>query len=318
MAARGGARSGDAEPLARPRGRPPPGGRGGSPRWRTTRRSTASRSRPSTTTSPAGLRVDALARSRRGLRAARRPRRSTTPSSTRGDLAFGPPILRPPSLRDFYAFEGHVRTMWERRGGEIPEAWYRLPIFYFSNISEIRGPDDPVWAPRGSHGARLRARGRRAHRHAGARPGGGAGRGGDRRLHRSSTTGRRATSSATRPRSGSGRPRARTSRRSIGPWLVTPDELADARQPGTGYDLAMTATVNGAETSRGRWSDAQFSFGQMIERASADVHAAPGRPARQRDGRRRLPPRDPRRDPRPLPRAGRRGDPAIERLGRPP
>src|SRR5205085_12353475 len=55
------------------------------------------------------------------------------------DLVFGPPILRPPSLRDFYAFEGHVRTMWERRGGEIPEAWYRLPIFYFSNVSEIRG-----------------------------------------------------------------------------------------------------------------------------------------------------------------------------------
>ena len=67
-----------------------------------------------------------------------------------GDLRFGPPILRPPSIRDFYAFEGHVRTMWERRGGEIPEAWYRLPIFYFSNPSGIRGPDDPVWAPAGS------------------------------------------------------------------------------------------------------------------------------------------------------------------------
>jgi 2-keto-4-pentenoate hydratase/2-oxohepta-3-ene-1,7-dioic acid hydratase in catechol pathway len=66
------------------------------------------------------------------------------------DLDFGPPILRPPSLRDFYAFEGHVRTMWERRGGEVPEAWYRLPIFYFSNVSEIRGPDDPVWAPAAS------------------------------------------------------------------------------------------------------------------------------------------------------------------------
>ena len=37
------------------------------------------------------------------------------------DLRFGPPILQPPSLRDFYAFEGHVKTMWERRGGEVPE-----------------------------------------------------------------------------------------------------------------------------------------------------------------------------------------------------
>ena len=67
-----------------------------------------------------------------------------------GDLAFGPPVLRPPTVRDFYAFEGHVRTMWERRGGEVPEAWYRLPIFYFSNVSEIRGPGDPVWCPAAS------------------------------------------------------------------------------------------------------------------------------------------------------------------------
>ena len=38
----------------------------------------------------------------------------------------------------------------------------------------------------------------------------------------------------------------------------------------------MTAAVNGVETSRGRWSDAQFSFGQMLARASADVGLRPG------------------------------------------
>ena len=38
----------------------------------------------------------------------------------------------------------------------------------------------------------------------------------------------------------------------------------------------MTAAVNGVETSRGRWSDAQFSFGQMVARASADVRLRPG------------------------------------------
>ena len=68
--------------------------------------------------------------------------------SEAADLAFGPPILRPASLRDFYAFERHVGTMWKRRDMPIPEAWYRLPIFYFSNVSEIRGPGEPVWAPR--------------------------------------------------------------------------------------------------------------------------------------------------------------------------
>ena len=38
----------------------------------------------------------------------------------------------------------------------------------------------------------------------------------------------------------------------------------------------MTAEVNGVETSRGRWSDAQFSFGEMLARASADVRLRPG------------------------------------------
>ena len=38
----------------------------------------------------------------------------------------------------------------------------------------------------------------------------------------------------------------------------------------------MTAEVNGVETSRGVWSDAQFSFGQMLARASADVRLRPG------------------------------------------
>ena len=43
-----------------------------------------------------------------------------------------------------------------------------------------------------------------------------------------------------------------------------------------GYDLAMTATVNGTELSRGNWSSAHFSFGEMVERASADVRLRPG------------------------------------------
>jgi fumarylacetoacetate (FAA) hydrolase len=61
----------------------------------------------------------------------------------------------------------------------------------------------------------------------------------------------------------------------IGPWLVTPDELAD-RRSGNGFDLAMTATINGTETSRGNWSSVHFSFGQMLARASADVQLRAG------------------------------------------
>jgi fumarylacetoacetate (FAA) hydrolase len=189
-------------------------------------------------------------------------------------LAFGPPILAPTSFRDFYAFERHVGTMWKRRDMEIPEAWYRLPIFYFSNVSEIRGPGDAVWAPRGS--AELdyelevaalvdtpvrdldAARGEEAI-------------GGYLVLNDWSARDLQRDESTVRLGPAKGKDFAST----IGPWLVTPDELADRRTT-KGYELHMTATVNGDELSRGTWSSAHFSFGEMVERASADVLLRPG------------------------------------------
>ncbi len=190
------------------------------------------------------------------------------------DLDFGPPILQPPSFRDFYAFERHVGTMWRRRDMEIPEAWYRLPIFYFSNVSEIRGPGEPVWAPRGSTeldyelevAALVDTPVRDLDASRGEEAIGGYTILNDwsaRDLQREETTVRL------------GPAKGKDFASSIGPWLVTPDELADARRD-TGYDLAMTATVNGQETSRGTWASAHFSFGQMVERASADVRLRPG------------------------------------------
>lgn len=189
-------------------------------------------------------------------------------------LAFGPPILRPPSLRDFYAFERHVGTMWKRRDMEIPEAWYRLPIFYFSNVSEIRGPGDPVHRPRHSNeldyelevAALIDTPVRDLDAARGEEAIGGYTILNDwsaRDLQREETTVRL------------GPAKGKDFASSIGPWLVTPDELADARSS-KGYDLAMTASVNGQELSRGTWSDAHFSFGEMVERASADVQLRPG------------------------------------------
>ena len=189
-------------------------------------------------------------------------------------LHFGPPILAPTSLRDFYAFERHVGTMWKRRDMEIPEAWYRLPIFYFSNVSEIRGPGDPVWAPRGSTELDYElevaalvdtpvrdleaARGEEAI-------------GGYLVLNDWSARDLQRDESTVRLGPAKGKDFAS----SIGPWLVTPDELAD-RRTNKGYELEMTATVNGDELSRGTWSSAHFSFGEMVERASADVRLRPG------------------------------------------
>ena len=228
-----------------------------------------------------GLRVEALVELVEGFVPRADPRDDAGDDEAildAADLRFGPPVLRPPSLRDFYAFEGHVRSMWERRGGEVPEPWYRLPIFYFSNVSEIRGPDEPVWSPAASSELDyelevaalvdtpvvdlVAERGEEAI--------GGYTIFNDwsaRDLQREETVVRL------------GPAKGKDFAASFGPWLVTPDELAiaTARTAGaTGPDLAMTADVNGVETSRGRWSEAQFSFGEMVARASADARLRPG------------------------------------------
>jgi fumarylacetoacetate (FAA) hydrolase len=218
-----------------------------------------------------GLRVEALAEIVDGYASAADDDEAILDAA---DLEFGPPILQPPSLRDFYAFEQHVGTMWKRRGGEIPEAWYRLPVFYFSNVSELRGPGDPVWRPAASNeldyelevAALIDTPATNLPSERGEEAIGGYLVLNDwsaRDLQREETTVRL------------GPAKGKDFASSIGPWLVTPDELADARR-GKGYDLAMTAAVNGDELSRGNWASIQFSFGEMVARAGADVRLRPG------------------------------------------
>ncbi len=64
---------------------------------------------------------------------------------------------------------------------------------------------------------------------------------------------------------------------SLGPWIVTPEELQERAtgRPGV-YDLEMTARLNGQIVSRGNWKDLHYSFGEMIARASQDVYLLPG------------------------------------------
>ncbi len=218
-----------------------------------------------------GLRVEALAEIVEGHAGAAEDDEAILDAD---DLVFGPPILQPPSLRDFYAFERHVKTMWERRGGTVPEAWYRIPVFYFSNVSEVRGPGEPVWRPAASQELDYELevaalidtpaldlspeRGEEAI-------------GGYMILNDWSARDLQREETAVRLGPAKGKDFAT----SIGPWLVTPDELADARS-GKTYDLTMTASVNGQELSRGTWASAQFSFGEMVARASADVRLRAG------------------------------------------
>src|SRR5688572_32059757 len=55
----------------------------------------------------------------------------------------------------------------------------------------------------------------------------------------------------------------------IGPWLVTPDELAQFEvapkegHVGKSWNLAMRCTVNGVEVSRGNVSDMDWTFAEI-------------------------------------------------------
>jgi len=57
------------------------------------------------------------------------------------------PDGRPPSIRDFMAFEEHVRNARATRGLEVPKTWYEIPVFYFSNPGAIYRDGDEVPKP---------------------------------------------------------------------------------------------------------------------------------------------------------------------------
>ena len=185
-----------------------------------------------------------------------------------------PPLLPAVSFRDFYAFEEHVRRARERRGLTVPEAWYRFPVFYFSNShalfgheAEIPVPPDGDWLDFELEVAAVLGAGGRDLEPAAAE----ALIAGycvlndwsARRVQRDEMS------------VGLGPAKGKDFATSLGPCLVTPDELAD-RRAGKGYDLTMIARRNGRELSRGNWASIHYSFGEMIARASRGVDLLAG------------------------------------------
>ena len=65
------------------------------------------------------------------------------------DVDLRPPVLYPPAVRDFYAFEQHVKTARGLRGLEMVPEWYEIPAFYFTNPAAIYGPEAEIPYPEG-------------------------------------------------------------------------------------------------------------------------------------------------------------------------
>jgi 2-keto-4-pentenoate hydratase/2-oxohepta-3-ene-1,7-dioic acid hydratase in catechol pathway len=69
--------------------------------------------------------------------------------------------LRPRSLRDFLAFEGHLKNVLPRLGRPIPDEWYETPAYYKGMPDTVIGPDEeipwPAWTDHLDHELELAA-----------------------------------------------------------------------------------------------------------------------------------------------------------------
>ncbi len=57
------------------------------------------------------------------------------------------PEGRPPSIRDFMAFEEHVANARRQAGADVPPAWYQIPVFYFTNPGAVYRDGDDIPKP---------------------------------------------------------------------------------------------------------------------------------------------------------------------------
>ena len=80
----------------------------------------------------------------RALTLAREVVRDTQLGTVSEGIRLLAPLPDPPSMRDFYAFEDHVRRGFDKRGEPIPDAWYELPVYYLTNHRSILGPQETI------------------------------------------------------------------------------------------------------------------------------------------------------------------------------
>jgi 2-keto-4-pentenoate hydratase/2-oxohepta-3-ene-1,7-dioic acid hydratase in catechol pathway len=197
-----------------------------------------------------------------------------SPGLALADLELLGPVPAPPSIRDFMAFEEHVVTASAAIGVTVDPLWYDQPVFYFTNPAAVRGARGDIAIPPGS--AAL-----------------------DYEIEVAAVIGREGADLSVREaadhiagfmlfcdwsardlqgaemRLNLGPAKGKDSANSFGPWLVTADELAPLAA-GHGYDVQLTAAVNGARYSSGNLADLYWSFGEMVSYASRGTRVVPG------------------------------------------
>ncbi len=179
------------------------------------------------------------------------------------------------SLRDFYAFEQHVKTCRGHRGlGMVPQ-WYEVPVFYFSNPVAVIGPDDPVTAPQGSaaldYELELACVVAKEARNLPADDSALDCLAGLTVMNDWSARDIQRAEMAV----GLGPSKSKDFATSLGPRVVPVAELRDVYRDGR-FHLTMTATVNGKEYSRGDAGSMYWTWPQILAHASLDATLMPG------------------------------------------
>ena len=183
-------------------------------------------------------------------------------SNSVGDVALRAPVPEPPSLRDFFAFEGHAAAGWRLRGASVPEYWYQAPVFYFSNPASIVGPGTPVRRPEATKMLDFELE-------IAAVIGGDSQIAGFTLMNDWSARDVQAGEMSV----GLGPAKAKDFATSLGPWLVTPDELqyADGR-----LNVEARVHVNGEELSVCHAGEQHFTWPEIVEHAARDTRLRAG------------------------------------------
>jgi fumarylacetoacetate (FAA) hydrolase len=191
------------------------------------------------------------------------------------------PVPFPTSCRDGYAFRQHVAAARRNRKVDMIAEFDQYPIFYFTNHHTIKGPGEVYCMPDHfekldfeleaaivicKHGKNIKAE--EADEYIGGL------------MIMNDFSARRLQMEEMLLNLGpaKGKDFATT----IGPWLVTLDELQEFEIPakeghvGKSWNLKMTCKVNGVQVSEGNLADMDWTFAEIIERASYGVDLYPG------------------------------------------
>ena len=191
------------------------------------------------------------------------------------------PVPHPTSCRDGYAFRQHVASARRNRKVEMITEFDQYPIFYFTNHNSIQGPGEVLCMP--DHFEKLDFEleaaivickpGRNIKAEDADEYIGGF-------MVMNDISARRLQIEEMLLNLGPAK--GKDFATSIGPTLVTPDELENFKvdckpgHTGNAYNLSMKCWVNDLQVSEGNLADMDWTFAEIIERASYGVQLYPG------------------------------------------